>query len=120
MQHNVEGGARAAVGEVEQVLKRNKLFSEHRFGAWSAVFLARKTLLRHYSTVVIHYSAVLHADKGAEEKSHLVTLNEVLSYFFQEGESFPHSYHKRWKIIMHIKARVGGWKRRRAGMGKRN
>ena len=46
-----------------------------------------------------------------KEESHLVTLNEVLSYI-QEGESFPHSYHKRWKIIMHIKVGWGGKKRK--------
>lgn len=67
MQHNVEGCAGAAVGEVGQVLKRNKLFSEHRSGARKRVFLA-KNLPRHYSTVVIHYSAVLRADKEAEKK----------------------------------------------------
>lgn len=75
-----------------------------------------KTRPRHHPTIVIHSSTALHADKEAEEKkkSHLVTLNEVRSYFFQEGESFPHSYHKRWKIIMHIKAGAG-WVEKSAG-----
>lgn len=102
MQHNVEGG----VAGVEQVLKRNKLFSEHRFEeSLSSSENPSSTPPDRCNSLQL----CAHADKEAEEKkSHLVTLNEVRSYFFQEGESFPHSYHKRWKIIMHIKAGAGG------------